>query len=245
MAMRLYRILLRPFATPSRRMSGLADEAQAAAFVEKLSKSEFDALVVSCGRRLVRENPIDAECLMAKADKNDDGVLDATEFLSFWRRQGPRMLLHSAAAGAEPPSARQLRRLAVISAIPCIIFGFLDNSIMLVAGDAIDSTIGLKFGLSAMACAAFGNVIADATGQLSGGTVDAVLRPYLPNPRLTTQQQTSGHVRATHTLASTLGIIVGCLAGCAPLLFLNTSATSPSQTTDDGQRASHPNSEKG
>lgn len=75
---------------------------------------------------------------MEKADKNSDGVLDLCEFTSFWRRQGPRMLVHTAAADATPPTSLQLQRLAIISALPCIIFGFLDNSIMLVAGDAID-----------------------------------------------------------------------------------------------------------
>ena len=35
--------------------------------------------------------------------------------------------------------------------------GFLDNSIMLLAGDAIESHFGAKLGISALACAALGN----------------------------------------------------------------------------------------
>lgn len=203
------------------------------AFVEKLSAKEFEELALYCGKRLSRENPLDMERILQKADKNYDGVIDLAELSSFWRRQGPHMLVRSAAAAAEPPTGQQLRRLAVISSIPCLVFGFLDNSIMLVAGDAIDSTLGVKFGLSAMACAAFGNVIADVTGQLSGGTVDGVLRPFLPNPKLTPKQQASRAVRVTNALASTLGIFVGCLAGCAPLLFINSASNDSSRDEDD------------
>lgn len=119
-------------------MPMLSDLQKSDAFVEGLPAEDFEKLVLSCGKRLTREHPINVEKLMAKADKNDDGVLDLCEFTSFWRRQGPRMLVRSAAAAGNPPTSIQLRRLAVISALPCVVFGFLDNSIMLVAGDTID-----------------------------------------------------------------------------------------------------------
>ena len=34
-----------------------------------------------------------------------------------------------------------------------------------------------------------GNIVADTTGQLSGGTVEHALRPYLPSPRLSAHQR--------------------------------------------------------
>ena len=46
--------------------------------------------------------------------------------------------------GGGPPSGAQLGKLGLLSALPCFVFGFLDNSIMLVAGDAIESSLGAK-----------------------------------------------------------------------------------------------------
>jgi len=77
-----------------------------------------------------------------------------------------------------------------------------------------------EYGSPRPRCAALGNVVADSLGQLSGGTVrapglysggcsviltlqppqvDGVLRPHLPNPRLSPAQQASRTVRATQT----------------------------------------------
>ena len=42
------------------------------------------------------------------------------------------------------------------SMIPFIGFGFLDNALMIIAGDYIDTTIGVTLGISTMAAAGFG-----------------------------------------------------------------------------------------
>lgn len=57
-------------------------------------------------------------------------------------------------------------------------------------------------------------------GQLSGSTVDTVLRPVLPNPRLSPAQQQMRAARLTTASAGAVGIIIGCLVGCFPLLFI-------------------------
>ena len=168
---------------------------------------------------------MDAAALMRAADRNRDGSVDLNEMTVWWKNAGPRLLLASAANAKSPPTSQQLRRLAVISAVPCIAFGCLDNSVMLLAGDAIDTAIGVKFGLSALACAAVGNVVADSIGQLSGGSIGALLKPHLPNPKLTPSQQASSQVRTTHLVASTLGIVLGCLIGCFPLLWMSNEKT--------------------
>ena len=68
--------------------------------------------------------------------------------------------------------------------MPFIGFGFLDNAVMIVAGDYIDSTIGVYFHLSMLAAAAFGNTISDLVGIFFGGYIELVAdRLGLPQPK--------------------------------------------------------------
>lgn len=53
--------------------------------------------------------------------------------------------------------------------------GFMDNFIMILAGDAIDASIGTYFGLSMMASAALGNLVSDVMGIGLGDVVDVRL----------------------------------------------------------------------
>ena len=43
-------------------------------------------------------------------------------------------------------------------------FGFADNAIMIVAGDRIDATLGVRLGFSTLAAAGLGNLISDVAG---------------------------------------------------------------------------------
>ncbi|EOD36166.1 hypothetical protein EMIHUDRAFT_49391, partial [Emiliania huxleyi CCMP1516] len=57
------------------------------------------------------------------------------------------------------------------SALPMVGFGFMDNTVMIQAGNAIDCTLGVSFGLStltALRAAAFGQVCSDSAGVLFG-----------------------------------------------------------------------------
>ena len=67
-------------------------------------------------------------------------------------------------AGTPAMSLRQLGLIGVVSGIPMVGFGFVDNLLMILAGDAIDMSIGLTFGLSALAAAALGNAFSDVVG---------------------------------------------------------------------------------
>lgn len=52
----------------------------------------------------------------------------------------------------------------------CILsFGFIDNLVMLTAGEVIDNTIGVRLGLHTMTAAALGQVVSDVCGVFSGG----------------------------------------------------------------------------
>ena len=64
----------------------------------------------------------------------------------------------------EPPSRAQLWRLALNVGVPFVGFGFADNLIMILAGDAIDKSIGVTLGISTLAAAGLGNLLSDVVG---------------------------------------------------------------------------------
>jgi len=92
-----------------------------------------------------------------------------------------------------------------------IIFGFLDNAIMLISGDLIDKTLAVSLGVSTLFAAGLGNTISDALGISVGRVVEQYFEEHLPkgNPS-----------RSVIILSETMGIILGCLCGLAPLAFL-------------------------
>ena len=73
------------------------------------------------------------------------------------------------------PTKEELRIVAYRAAIPMVGFGFMDNLVMITAGEAIDSTLGVALGISTMTAAGFGQCCSDVAGNLSGGTVDAAV----------------------------------------------------------------------
>lgn len=95
-----------------------------------------------------------------------------------------------------------------------VVFGIVDNGVMILAGDAIDGTISATFGLSTMASAGLGNTISDAIGVLMGSVIANFV------------YKTFGKVEETDIgpktfiMAETFGIILGCLVGMTPLIFL-------------------------
>lgn len=218
-----------PSALRRRLGTHCGDTKTADRYVDGLAPKEFKRLAASVGRRLQKEHPMSSRAIAKEADANSDGVVTREELQQWWKRRAPTLLAVSAAAAAGPPTRDQLMKLGLVAAVPCFTFGFLDNAIMLVCGEAIEGSLGVKFGLSAMACAAMGNVVADTTGQVSGGTVDTMLRPVLPAPRLSEAQRASRAASLTHAVGGAVGIFVGCVFGSFPLLFYEER-----QDDDDG-----------
>ena len=91
------------------------------------------------------------------------------------------------------PSYKDLKQLAYHNSLPFVGFGFLDNLIMIMAGEYIDLTLGnydqptlcslflsrssctgMKFGMSTMAAAALGNTISDLLGIGSAWYVESL-----------------------------------------------------------------------
>jgi hypothetical protein len=104
-------------------------------------------------------------------------------------------------------------------------FGFMDNSIMIYAGDWIDCNIGVKFGLSTLTAAACGQMVSDSCGAIFGNTIEAFFaRLGLPYPNLTEAQRDLKVVRTTGTAGAAIGVFTGCLLGLCNLFVIDLRA---------------------
>lgn len=93
---------------------------------------------------------------VSAADIDGDGVVTRFEFNKWMSKQAQAIVGGAAAVAIPtgPPTGRQLGLFGLNVAIPMIGFGFMDNFIMILAGDAIDASIGTRLGISMMASAA-------------------------------------------------------------------------------------------
>ena len=93
---------------------------------------------------------------------------------------------------------------------------------MLLAGDAIDSLFGARLGLTTLASAGLGNVVADVVGVSVTQQIKERSRrtAWAQPPRLSSLQQAMGSVRAAKMGGAALGVTVGCLLGMLPLAFM-------------------------
>jgi len=151
------------------------------------------------------------------ADIDSDGVICHAEF---------RRWLHTGVGEEDPdverPNSRQLSLVTLNAAIPFIVFGLLDNSIMIVGGDVVDDCIGSVFSLSTLACAALANTFADVFGISVGNSVEALTSKVgMPQANLSAEQRKLKVVRRFEQLASSGGILIGCILGMFPLLWID------------------------
>jgi len=120
------------------------------------------------------------------------------------------------------PSWKGCRIMFFHNLVPFIGFGFFDNLLMILAGDLIETQIGATMHLSVMACAALGNTISDVCGIGLAGYVEVLaLRCGLPVPDLPQAQLNHTRARLSKATGQAMGIIIGCLIGMFPLLFIN------------------------
>lgn len=121
------------------------------------------------------------------------------------------------------PNSQQLRLVAFRAAIPMIGFGFMDNLVMITAGEAIDSTFGVTLGISTMAAAGFGQCFSDVAGVTSGGIVGAaVSKLRVPHHGLSQEQLDQKTSRLYSTIGACVGVVTGCLLGMSCLLVMDT-----------------------
>ena len=98
--------------------------------------------------------------------------------------------------------------------IGAFVFGFIDNFILVIAGEAIDKTIAQTFGFSTMASAGIGNAISDVVGTLGEVAIAGLVIAIVGS--------TEGFKanKGMIMLASATGIFTGCMVGLIPLLFI-------------------------
>jgi len=94
---------------------------------------------------------------------------------------------------------------------------------MIQAGEAIDMSFGVMFGLSTLTAAGFGQCVSDVAGFTSGGIVDAaVAKMNLPYHGLSRRQLEMKTSRIYNTVGGCVGVVTGCLLGMSCLLFMDT-----------------------
>ena len=127
----------------------------------------------------------------------------------------------AAASAASPLTPRTLSRIALAVGLPFVGFGFVDNFVMLLAGEEIEAVFGARFGLSTLAAAGLGNLVSDVFGLgLADQIEDRARRTRLGAPVvLSAADARSGAVRAARVAGSVVGVSVGCVLGLVPLLW--------------------------
>ena len=94
---------------------------------------------------------------------------------------------------------------------------------MIQAGEFIDLTIGVTFGLSTLTAAGLGQCVSDVAGFSCGGLVDALMsKLHLPHHNLSQRQLEAKRARMWHTIGGCVGVVIGCLLGMTSLLFIDT-----------------------
>lgn len=173
-------------------------------------------------------------------DTDGDGSVSREEFGRWVGRRYKSLGEADASAAATDssdapaPTSQQLRRLGLQVGIPFVGFGFLDNAIMICAGDSIDAAFGATLGLSALAAAGLGNLVSDVVGiQASTAIEQQTSRMGLPSPGLSAAQLRSRGARLASVIASMVGISVGCVLGLCPLLVMEEAQTKALRQTFD------------
>jgi len=107
---------------------------------------------------------------------------------------------------------------------PFVAFGFLDNALMLLFADWIDSTWAASAGISTMMACAMGNIVGDVAGLFASNPIEAKIkggaeRIGLPMPTLSAAQTALPAARASKTAGCIVGVVIGCTLGLLPLVW--------------------------
>lgn len=201
------------------------------------------------------------QSIFKRADTSGDGIISQSEYEAFFSalstqanaagvnqntfvsimskpRRGnsaaSSMLASSEGAASSSITFKQYALLSFKSGLPFVAFGFVDNAIMIMAGDMIEANIGATLALSTMAAAGIGNMFSDVIGIAATDSIEQLCDKLgLPSAGLTASQICSASARAVHVLSQACGIALGCILGLFPLLFLDQEAKQLRQCFDE------------
>lgn len=133
-----------------------------------------------------------------------------------------RYLLRYSVFAETPPTFKQLFLVALASGLPFVAFGFIDNAIMISAGDYIDLSLGTRLGITTLASAGLGNIVADVAGVSATQQIKELSRrlPWAQPPRLSVLQQSMARVRIAKLTGAAVCVSIGCVMGMLPLAFI-------------------------
>lgn len=121
------------------------------------------------------------------------------------------------------PTKKQLKAHFIKAAVPMIGFGFMDLTILLQAGNAIDCTFGVWFGLSTLSAAAFGSILSNMGSVVFGGVVERTAENLgLASANFSAVQKRLPVVRRADMYGTLSGIFLGCVLGLVNLLLIDT-----------------------
>lgn len=153
--------------------------------------------------------------LFKEMDTNSDGVLTKEEFRTFMERHKiePRE-----EAGDSMPTGRLIGLVLFATAVPYVGFGFMDNFIMIVAGDLIDHKLSTSLGFSTLAAAGLGNLLSDVAGVAAAGTIERRVKAMgCAEPAMSDERASRSDVSYARIIGAMVGVSVGCVIGMAPL----------------------------
>eukprot|EP00041_Stephanoeca_diplocostata_P008380 m.124517 g.124517 ORF g.124517 m.124517 type:complete len:312 (+) comp17295_c1_seq1:337-1272(+) len=117
-------------------------------------------------------------------------------------------------------SRQEMVGMFVVTALPMLGFCFVDNFVMICAGEFLEFELGAAFALSTLAAAGLGNLVSDVVGLGAGGVIEsAAARTGIVAPNLSRAQQATRAIKGVTMLGSIVGISLGCILGMCPLLF--------------------------
>lgn len=212
-----------------------APESAAKSLADSLSSHHRAVLLQALGSEAQRVPRAYVDKLFREADTNAPlQQLDKEEFIKALKLD--RQLTATAKAGStDPPTFAMCASVALAAALPFVGFGFLDNFIMLVAGEEIDATLGVKLGFSTLASAGLGNLVSDVAGIGFADQLEGYVRKlkWAKSQPLSPAQRVMLKAKVAKTGGSVLGVTVGCLLGMVPLLWMDAPQREAAKSTEE------------
>lgn len=112
---------------------------------------------------------------------------------------------------------------------------------MIIAGESIDVSFGAKLGITTLASAGLGNLIADIVGVSVTQQIKELSRrtKWAQPPRLSTLQQAMSSTKVAKMVGAATFVSIGCLMGMVPLAFLPPGFTTDRSAELEAKNAQH------